>query len=127
MADSMGIQLKWWYVTVPVAAVVLIIIVLLIIWKKVKGKKMKTEDNNGLNLNSAETQPGPEPTEDMTNPDIVSYASISFINGKAQNKNEDEDGGVVDEGDAVTYSTVKTSSFSAGSSTDPSDLYATVN
>ncbi|XP_042247148.1 uncharacterized protein LOC121882772 [Thunnus maccoyii] len=57
--------------------------------------------------------------------DGVSYVSISFTkktNSKARVRGDGDD-----EGDAVTYSTVKASSSSAGASTDPSNLYATIN
>ncbi|KAM7368361.1 hypothetical protein PAMP_014584 [Pampus punctatissimus] len=56
--------------------------------------------------------------------DGVSYASISYTkrtSSKAQVRGDDDD-----EGDAVTYSTVKASS-SAAASTDPSSFYATIN
>ncbi|XP_070782393.1 uncharacterized protein, partial [Enoplosus armatus] len=121
----------WWqfiYVSAGLAAliIILIIIVAVIRWKKTKGKKTPMDENIGLSLNPAVTQPGPESRRDMADPeDGVSYASISHtkkINSKAQVCDEDDD-----EGGAVTYSTVKASSSSAGASADPSDLYATVN
>ncbi|CAK6977709.1 uncharacterized protein LOC121882147 isoform X1 [Scomber scombrus] len=89
-----------------------------------KGKKAQMDDNIGLDSNPAVTQPAPETSQDTADPeDGVSYASISYTkktNSKARVPRKDE-------GDAVTYSTVKASSSSAGASTDPSNLYATVN
>ncbi|TDH00736.1 hypothetical protein EPR50_G00191510 [Perca flavescens] len=51
----------------------------------------------------------------------VSYASVSFTK-KTNSRDQVQDGE-----DAVTYSTVKAPSSSAGSSADPRYLYATVN
>ena len=48
-----------------------------------------------------------------------------FVCDVFQVRCNDDDGD--DEGDAVTYTTVKASSSSAGASTDLSSLYATVN
>lgn len=45
----------------------------------------------------------------------------------SQVQDKDDTGYDDDEGDAVTYSTVKASSSSAGASADPTNLYATVN
>ncbi|KAA8582898.1 hypothetical protein FQN60_015444 [Etheostoma spectabile] len=70
-------------------------------------------------LNSAGTQPGLETSEDTADPeDGVSYASISYTKKTSRRSQVRND----DEGDSVTYSSVKVSS-----SADPSDLYATVD
>ncbi|KAK2855929.1 hypothetical protein Q5P01_004664 [Channa striata] len=65
--------------------------------------------------------------------DGVSYASVSFTrtNRKVQlQKKHDEDDDDDDDDDAVTYSSVKVSSFSAscdGASTDPNIIYTIIN
>ncbi|KAL3979432.1 solute carrier family 14 (urea transporter) [Sarotherodon galilaeus] len=56
--------------------------------------------------------------------DGVSYASISFTK-KTKNKSRTRDGN--DDGDTVTYSTVKASSSPYGVSTDPNNLYSTIS
>ncbi|GAA6231509.1 uncharacterized protein LOC108887482 isoform X1 [Lates japonicus] len=94
----------WWYIILAVGLAALLVTgVVLIKLKKNKGNKTQMDEN-------------------MADPeDGVSYASISHnknTNSKAQIRGGD---------DAVTYSTVKTPSSSAGASTDPSALYATVN
>ncbi|GLD73611.1 uncharacterized protein AKAME5_002493600 [Lates japonicus] len=60
----------------------------------------------------------------LTDPERgVSYASISYTKKtKSKARVQGDDG----EGGAVTYSTVKASSSSAGASIDPSNLYATI-
>ncbi|KAK2855909.1 hypothetical protein Q5P01_004644 [Channa striata] len=71
-----------------------------------------------------EPRSGPGTRQDTTDPeDEVSYASVSFTktNRKVQLQNND------DEGETVTYSSVKVSSASARASTDPRRLYAAVN
>ncbi|XP_044025045.1 uncharacterized protein LOC122863051 [Siniperca chuatsi] len=118
----------WWVIIVAVglAALLIIIVVVVIRRKKTKGNKTQMDENVGLSLNPAVTQPDPETRQDMADPeDGVSYASISYTkktNSKALvcSKDDDDDA-------AVTYSTVKASSSSAGASSDPSNLYATVN
>ncbi|KAK2855930.1 hypothetical protein Q5P01_004665 [Channa striata] len=87
-----------------------------------------------LGLNPAEPQSGPGTRQDTTDPeDGVSYASVSFTrtNRKVQlQKKHDEDDDDDDDDDAVTYSSVKVSSFSAscdGASTDPSIIYTIIN
>ncbi|XP_062293741.1 uncharacterized protein LOC133998019 [Scomber scombrus] len=100
-------------------ASLLIIVLVLIRLKKSKRNKTQTDENIGPSLNTAVT---PGTSQDMVDPEEgVSYASISYTkktNSKARVHGDD---------DAVTYSTVKASSSSAGASTDPSNLYATVN
>ncbi|XP_042246089.1 uncharacterized protein LOC121882128 [Thunnus maccoyii] len=98
----------WWYIIVAVglAALLLTVVVVVIRRKKTTGNNIQMDENTA----------DPE--------DAVSYASISYIkktNSKARVQDDD------DEDDAVTYSTVKFSSSSAGASIDPSSLYATVN
>ncbi|XP_047430064.1 uncharacterized protein LOC124999272 isoform X3 [Mugil cephalus] len=109
-----------WYIIVAVVLVVLLIIVVTVVrWKRSKGNK--TADNGKVALTSkpAEIESAPGTSQDMADPeDGVSYASISYTKktnsrDKIRSKNDDE-------GDAVTYSTVKTSS------TDPSNLCASV-
>ncbi|XP_029318690.1 uncharacterized protein LOC115028905 isoform X7 [Cottoperca gobio] len=91
----------WWLWLVGAlvgVAALLITSVAVIRWKKTKGNKTQTDDI------MADPEEG------------VSYASISYTrkeNSKAQVHDADE-------GDAVTYSTVRAAA-------DPSDLYATVN
>ncbi|XP_050927617.1 uncharacterized protein LOC108887474 [Lates calcarifer] len=123
-------QSSWWiYVGVAVAlSVLLTTVVAVVILKRRKGNKTQMDESVGQRLNPTETQPGPETSQDTADPeDGVSYASISYIkkaNSKARGKGGDAD----DEGDAVTYSTVKvsSSSSSAGASVDPDALYTTV-
>ncbi|XP_071324191.1 uncharacterized protein [Trachinotus anak] len=117
----------WWWLFVGAAvglAALLMIAVVVIRWKKTKGNKTQLDDNTRLSLNPAATQPGAEAGPDVTDPeDGVSYASISYTqrtNGKDKVQVKDDD-------DAVTYSAVKTPSSSAGASTDPSSIYASVN
>ncbi|CAK6977700.1 uncharacterized protein LOC122965557, partial [Scomber scombrus] len=117
----------WWlYIVIPVGLIVLLVIVVAFIrWKITKGNKRQTDGNVGLDLNPAGTQSGPGTTQHMVDPEEgVSYASVSYTK-KANSKAWVHRGG--DEGDAVTYSTVKASSSSAGASADPSNPYATVN
>ncbi|XP_047430070.1 uncharacterized protein LOC124999275 [Mugil cephalus] len=114
---------SWWYMIVPVGLLLLSIFVVIIRWRKTKGKKTQMKENTELNLNSAETQSGPETSQDTAQPeDGVCYASISYTKktkskAKAQDRDDDDEGG------SVVYSTVKASSSSA----DPRDLYSTIN
>ncbi|XP_047430105.1 uncharacterized protein LOC124999294 [Mugil cephalus] len=115
---------SWWYMIVPVGLLLLLIFVIIIIrWRKTKGKKTQMKENTELNLNSAETQSGPETSQDTAQPeDGVCYASISYTKktkSKAKAQDRDDD----DEVSYVVYSTVKASSSSA----DPRDLYSTIN
>ncbi|XP_062292872.1 uncharacterized protein LOC133997317 isoform X2 [Scomber scombrus] len=114
-----------WWLLVAVASAALIVAAVVVV---VAIRRKKTTGNNtqmiqGLSLNPAVTQSGLETSQDTVDPeDGVSYASISYTkktNSKAWVCGDDDD--------AVTYSTVKVSSSSAGASTDPSNLYATVN
>ncbi|XP_044025099.1 uncharacterized protein LOC122863064 isoform X2 [Siniperca chuatsi] len=114
----------WWLIIVAVGVAALLIIVVVVIrWKRTKGKKTQMDENTGLSVNTAVT---PETSQDTADPeDGVSYASISYTrktNSKARVLGKDDD-----EDEAVTYTTVKASSSSAGASADPSNLYATVN
>ncbi|XP_047430077.1 uncharacterized protein LOC124999278 isoform X2 [Mugil cephalus] len=118
---------SWWYMIVPVGLLLLLIFVIIIIrWRKTKGKKTQMKENTELNLNSAETQSGPETSQDTVQPeDGVCYASISYTKktkskAKAEERDDDDDD---DEGGSVVYSTVKASSSSA----DPRDFYSTIN
>ncbi|XP_067337873.1 uncharacterized protein [Channa argus] len=93
-----------WIVIVTVSLAVLLITV--VVWKKTKGKKTPKDEN-------------------LTDPeDGVCYASISYSKKK---KSKAQSRGNNDEGDTVTYSTVKASSSSGGVSTDPTVTYAAIN
>ncbi|XP_073348528.1 uncharacterized protein [Pagrus major] len=98
-----SLYLWWLYIIAAVGlAALLITVVALIRWKRNKGNTTQREEN-------------------MTDPEDVSYTSVSFTkktNSKARVRVADE---------AVTYSTVKTPSSSAGASIDPKSLYATIN
>ncbi|XP_030260158.1 uncharacterized protein LOC115573519 [Sparus aurata] len=97
------LYLWWLYVVAAVGlAALLITVVVLIRRKRNKGNKTQTDEN-------------------MADPEDVSYTSVSFTkntNSKARVRGAEE---------AVTYSTVKTPSSSAGASIDPKSLYATIN
>ncbi|KAM8726044.1 uncharacterized protein AB9X84_002644 isoform 2-T2 [Acanthopagrus schlegelii] len=123
---SPGFTDWWWVIIVAVGfAALLIIAVAVIGWKTAKGNKTQKNDNTGQKLNLAVTQPSVEISQYMVEPeDGVSYASVSYTkmtNSGPQGKGES------DEGDAVTYSTVKASCSSPEPSADLSSLYATVN
>ncbi|XP_025760262.1 uncharacterized protein LOC109200537 [Oreochromis niloticus] len=94
-----------WFIIVPVGLAALLVVVVIIIWKKTKENKTQQSDN------TAEAD------------DEVSYASISFTK-KTKSKDRPR---VDDDGETMTYSTVKTFSPPAGVSTDSSDLYSTIN
>ncbi|XP_062292876.1 uncharacterized protein LOC133997320 isoform X2 [Scomber scombrus] len=98
----------WWFLLGAVGLGILLIIVVVVVRQRRKPKGNKTKMDDG--------------TVDAGD---VSYASVSYTkkNDSKPRTHGDDD----DEGDAVTYSTVKASSSSAGASTDPSSLYATVN
>ncbi|XP_050927644.1 uncharacterized protein LOC108887480 [Lates calcarifer] len=100
----------------------LMIFVVFIKWKRNKANKTQMDDKIGWSLDSAVPPSAPETIQDTADPeDGLSYVSVSYTktsNSKAQGK----DG----ENDTVTYTTVKVHSSSAGASTDPCDLYATI-
>ncbi|CAI5684443.1 unnamed protein product [Oreochromis niloticus] len=79
-----------------------------------------SQHDAGLSLNPAETRSAPQTSQDSADPE-VSYATISYT--KTTNKDRVRGD---DEGDAVTYSTVKAHSSSAAATADPSSLYSTV-
>ncbi|XP_047429007.1 uncharacterized protein LOC124998625 isoform X4 [Mugil cephalus] len=114
-------------VTAIVVAVILaafiITVVAVVRWKKTKGNRTQTNENTELNVNPEGTGPGPETSRpDKADPaDNVYYTSISF-NKDTKSKAR----GKPDEGDAVTYSTVKAPSTSAGASTNPNGLYSSI-
>ncbi|XP_039980850.1 uncharacterized protein LOC120788792 isoform X2 [Xiphias gladius] len=81
----------------------LLIFVALIRWKRNEGNKTRMDDKTAV----------PD--------DGVSYASISYA------RETDREAQIWSGDDAVTYSSVKAPSSSAGASADPSDLYAAVN
>ncbi|XP_040920995.1 uncharacterized protein LOC121200029 [Toxotes jaculatrix] len=120
---------SWWlYAGVAVGSAALFITAVLVMrWRRTKGNKTQMDENVGQRLNPTETQSAPETSQDTADPEDVSYASVSYTkktNSKVQTQVRGDDD---DEGDAVTYSTVKISSSSAVASTDPSNIYATVN
>ncbi|XP_023812723.1 uncharacterized protein LOC105357801 isoform X1 [Oryzias latipes] len=87
-----------------IVAACLIVVVILMGWRRIKERKTQIEENM--------LQTPPE--------DVGSYASITFsrnTNNRQQVVDKD------DEGDAVTYSTVKVSSSSAHVHTDPISLH----
>ncbi|XP_051265475.1 uncharacterized protein LOC127368577 isoform X4 [Dicentrarchus labrax] len=112
----------WWYVLVAVGLAALLIIVVAAVSWKYKANKTQMDDNIALTSDPAVTQTAPKTSQAAADPeDGVSYASISFTkktNSKARVLGGDE---------AVTYSTVRAPSSSAGASADPNSLYATIN
>ncbi|KAL3979420.1 kinesin family member 2/24 [Sarotherodon galilaeus] len=110
-------ELLKWLIIVLVGTVVLIIVTVIIRWKKSKGSKTQVEETTKV--------AGEHSCQKNADDEDVSYVSVSFIRrskckAKVCNDNDDED-------DTVTYSTVKSSSSSAGVSSDPSNLYSTIN
>ncbi|XP_067337825.1 uncharacterized protein [Channa argus] len=116
----------WWvYIIVAVVLTTLLASVFVIMrLTKTKGKERQMDGNMGLSINPAETQCGPE-TNGTTDPEEgVCYITINFTKKTDRKVQGDDD----DEGEAVTYSTVKaSSSAAAAASTDPSSLYATIS
>ncbi|XP_067428303.1 uncharacterized protein [Thunnus thynnus] len=115
----------WWYIIVVVGlAALLITVVALIRWKKAKANETKMDDNIVLTSIPAVTESAPETSQVTADPeDGVSYASVSYTkktNSEAQVQGKHNE-------DHVTYSTVKYSSSSAGTSNDPRNVYANVN
>ncbi|XP_039455220.1 uncharacterized protein LOC116326772 [Oreochromis aureus] len=109
-------------IILPVGLSALLITAVIIRWKKHKGKERQLAGNTGLSLNPAETQSGPGTNQSWAGADDgVSYVSISL---PKRTKNKTRSRGH-DEGDTVTYSTVKAFSSSAGD--DPNHLYSTIN
>ncbi|XP_041814751.1 uncharacterized protein LOC121622032 isoform X2 [Chelmon rostratus] len=95
----------WWWLYV-IAAVLLVALLMIVVGviRRRRSEGNKTRTNN----NVADPEDG------------VSYASVSYTkkaNSKAPVRSKNDD----DEGDAVTYTTVKASSY------DPKNLYATIN
>ncbi|XP_051251010.1 uncharacterized protein LOC127360612 [Dicentrarchus labrax] len=112
----------WWYILVAVGLAALLIIVVAAVSWRYKANKTQMDDNIALTSDPAVTQTAPKTSQAAADPeDGVSYASISFTkktNSKARVLGGDE---------AVTYSTVRAPSSSAGASADPNSLYATIN
>ncbi|XP_026197815.1 uncharacterized protein LOC113149763 isoform X3 [Anabas testudineus] len=126
--NSNTTQPGWWlYITVAVVGSTALILTVVGIMRLKRGKRTETNENAMQHLNLVLARPVPEISPGTTDPeDEVSYASISFTrntNSKAPTQTMRDDDG----GDAVTYSTVKASYSSVVVSTDPSDLYATIN
>ncbi|KAM6906755.1 uncharacterized protein PEZ65_017900 [Lycodopsis pacificus] len=125
----------WWWILISVSvgvAAVLIITVCVIAWKRTKGNKRKTDDDvadpeEGVSYASVSYTKKTNSRARADPEEGVSYASVSYTkktNSRAR-AHVQHDG--EDEGDAVTYSTVKLPSSSAAASADPGDLYATVS
>ncbi|XP_027897012.1 uncharacterized protein LOC114159110 isoform X2 [Xiphophorus couchianus] len=120
----------WWYIFIPLClAMVLITVLVIIIWNKTKGNKTQIEGsmvpqhkaatNQDLNPESSVGLAVPETSQNTPEPeDGLSYATINFKKSKKKT-------GKVQE--TVIYSTVGTSSSSAGVSSDTDCLYSTVN
>ncbi|CAI5684431.1 unnamed protein product [Oreochromis niloticus] len=121
--STMCLQIKsvLWFIIPAVGLVSLLIVVVVFIrWKRTRGNKTQMDEDAGLSLNPAETRSAPQTSQDSVDAE-VSYATISYTktNNKVQVRGDDE-------GDAVTYSTVKAHSSSAAATADPSSLYSTV-
>ncbi|XP_041831559.1 uncharacterized protein LOC121633515 isoform X3 [Melanotaenia boesemani] len=103
------------------SAALLITTVMIIRWRKTKGNKTQMDDGAELSFNSAGTRSGPETSQDTADhADMIQYASISNTSmsntgARVDSKDHDEH--------RVTYSTVKAP---AAASTNPTDLYATI-
>ncbi|KAM8725220.1 uncharacterized protein AB9X84_002081 isoform 4-T4 [Acanthopagrus schlegelii] len=132
--QSSGKKPDWWWLLIILAVVLvalLIIVVKVIRRKRAEENNTRMEDDVGLTSNPAVTQSAPETSQGTADPgDGVCYASISYTRNtnrrdRAQGKDGDDDDD--DDDEAVTYTTIKASSLSAGASADPSNLYATVN
>ncbi|CAI5684420.1 unnamed protein product [Oreochromis niloticus] len=111
-----------WFIIPAVGLVSLLIVVVFFIrWKRTRGNKTQMDEDAGLSLNPAETRSAPQTSQDSADPE-VSYATISYnkTTNKVQVRGDDE-------GDAVTYSTVKAHYSSAAATADPSSLYSTVS
>ncbi|XP_039454990.1 integumentary mucin C.1-like isoform X2 [Oreochromis aureus] len=105
------------FIIVLVGIVVLILAIVITTWKKSNGSKTQVEE--------ATKVAGERSCQKNAGDEDVSYVSVSFIRrskckAKVCNHNDDQD-------DTVTYSTLKFPFSSDGVSTDPSDLYSTVN
>ncbi|XP_076612273.1 uncharacterized protein LOC143336189 isoform X2 [Chaetodon auriga] len=111
----------WWFVLVALGVAALLITAVVVVrWRRKKASRAQ-DDNVGLTSNPAVTQsPPPESSQRPADPEAdVSYASISHAKtSSSEIRGRDE---------AVTYSTVKAPSSSAGASADPSNLYATIS
>ncbi|XP_041831551.1 uncharacterized protein LOC121633512 isoform X1 [Melanotaenia boesemani] len=103
------------------SAALLITTVMIIRWRKTKGNKTQMDDGAELSFTSAGTRSGPETIQDTADhADMIQYASISNTSmsntgARVHSKDHDEH--------RVTYSTVKAP---AAASTNPTDLYATI-
>ncbi|XP_036942287.1 uncharacterized protein LOC119012497 isoform X4 [Acanthopagrus latus] len=135
--QSSGKKPDWLWLLIILAVVLvalLIIVVKVIRRKRAEGESSENntrmEDDVGLTSNPAVTQSAPGTSQSTADPgDGVCYASISYTRNtnrrdRAQGNDGDDDD---DDDEAVTYTTIKASSLSAGASADPSNLYATVN
>ncbi|XP_036942285.1 uncharacterized protein LOC119012497 isoform X2 [Acanthopagrus latus] len=127
------LQRNWLWLLIILAVVLvalLIIVVKVIRRKRAEENNTRMEDDVGLTSNPAVTQSAPGTSQSTADPgDGVCYASISYTRNtnrrdRAQGNDGDDDD---DDDEAVTYTTIKASSLSAGASADPSNLYATVN
>ncbi|XP_043962057.1 uncharacterized protein LOC122825059 [Gambusia affinis] len=129
-ADFTSTSFPWWYIFIPLCLLMVLITVLVIIrWNKTKGNKTQIEGiqvpqhkeatKQELNPESSVGSAVPETSQNTTEPeDGLSYASINFKKSKKKTGNV---------ADTVIYSSVGTSSSSAGVSSDTDCLYSTVN
>ncbi|XP_030577977.1 uncharacterized protein LOC115774728 isoform X2 [Archocentrus centrarchus] len=112
------------FIIAPVCLAALLIVAV-IIWKKTKGKKTQVEENAGQSLNPAGTPSAPGSHQDTDDPeDDVNYVSINHTRNALSNTRAQVHD---DEGDTVTYSAVTAPSPYLKVSTDPNDLYSTIN
>ncbi|XP_076730686.1 uncharacterized protein LOC143412789 [Maylandia zebra] len=103
-------------IIVLVGILVLILAIVINTWNKPNGSKTQVEEATKVASERS--------CQKNADAEDVSYVSVSFIRRskcKAKVCNDN------DEDDTVTYSTVKFPSSSAGVSTDPSNLYSTIN
>ncbi|XP_054882056.1 uncharacterized protein LOC129356483 [Poeciliopsis prolifica] len=100
----------WLYITLPLLLVALIT-TLFIVLKRARGHKAKQISNDGVTL----TQSASETQQQVDPENGVSYASISYTKKSSSSRAKDDD-----EGETVTYSTVKSPAV------DPSSLYASI-
>ncbi|KAK2855898.1 hypothetical protein Q5P01_004633 [Channa striata] len=119
----------WWVFVIAAAgcaALIITVVVVITMWKT-KGNKTETKKNAGGTLNSVVILDGPEMGPDLIDAeDDVSYAPISFTKKPSSTAQEQIKHADEDEGDTVTYTTLKMSCSAVAVSTEPSNLYATV-
>ncbi|KAK2889866.1 hypothetical protein Q8A73_018166 [Channa argus] len=127
--DEFGLpDLLRWLIVFGSLAALLIFVVTVTMWMRNKGNETRINENMPLASNPAQPQSGPEACRDKTEPDDAAYyATVCFTKktgSTAKVQTTDEVDGEVAE---MTYSTVKFSPSAPEASTDPNNLYATVN